>query len=151
MVGQNGNQNSHHSKLSDLQRTKPPSFSQVIDPLDAYDWLRTIERKLEIAHTEEDDKVPLAAIILKALPPYGGKMQKPCGLLMKKSPGKNLRISFGKYHIPTGVMKVKQREFLVLLQGSQSVGEYLQKFNHLARYSLYDVAIKERNIDRFLG
>ena len=48
-------------------------------------------------------------------------------------------------------MKTKQREFLALVQGNQSVGEYLQKFNHLARYSLYDVATKERKIDRFLG
>ena len=52
MVGQNGNQYGHHSKLSDFQRTMPPSFSQVLDPLDADDWLRTIERKLEIARTE---------------------------------------------------------------------------------------------------
>ena len=51
MVGKNGNQNGHHSKLSDFQRTKPPSFSQVIDPLEADDWLRTIEKKLEIART----------------------------------------------------------------------------------------------------
>ena len=48
-------------------------------------------------------------------------------------------------------MKTKQREFLALIQGSQSVGEYLQKFNHLARYSLYDVATEERKIDIFLG
>ena len=39
MVWQNGNQKGHHSKLSDFQRTKPPSFSQVVDPLQAYDWL----------------------------------------------------------------------------------------------------------------
>ena len=31
------------------------------------------------------------------------------------------------------------------------MAEYLQKFNHLARYSLYDVATKEWKIDRFLG
>ena len=35
MVGQNGNQNSHYSNLSDFQRTKPSSFSQIVDPLDA--------------------------------------------------------------------------------------------------------------------
>ena len=32
-----------------------------------------------------------------------------------------------------------------------SVSEYLNKFNHLARYSLYDVAIEEQKVDRFLG
>ena len=58
---------------------------------------------------------------------------------------------FRKYHIPTGIMKTKQREFLALIQGNQSVSEYLQKIHHLARYSLYDVATEERKIDRFLG
>ena len=53
MVGHNGNQPGHHSKLSDFQRTKPPSFSQTIDPLDADDWLRTMEKKLEVARTDE--------------------------------------------------------------------------------------------------
>ena len=48
-------------------------------------------------------------------------------------------------------MKVKQREFLSLTQGNMSVSEYLHKFNHLASYSLYDVATEERKIDRFLG
>ena len=57
MVGHNGNHNGHHSKLSDFQRTKPPNFSQVIDPLEADGWLRTMEKKLEIACTEEADKV----------------------------------------------------------------------------------------------
>ena len=65
MVGQNGNQNGHHSKPSDFQRTKPPSFSQIVDPLDADDWLRTIEKKLEIARTEENDKVPFATHYLE--------------------------------------------------------------------------------------
>ena len=48
-------------------------------------------------------------------------------------------------------MKIKQREFLALTQGSMTVAEYLNKFNHLARYSLHDVATEERKIDRFLG
>ena len=65
MVGQNGNQNGHHSKLSDFQRTKPPSFSQALDPLDAYDWLRTMEKKLEVARTDEGDKVPFVTHYLE--------------------------------------------------------------------------------------
>ena len=47
-------------------------------------------------------------------------------------------------------MKIKQREFLALTQGSMTVAEYLNKFNHLARYSLHDVATEERKIDSFL-
>ena len=48
-------------------------------------------------------------------------------------------------------MKIKQHEFLALTQGNLSLSEYLHKFNHLSRYSLYDVATEERKIDRFLG
>ena len=32
-----------------------------------------------------------------------------------------------------------------------NVTEYLNKFNHLARYSVHDVATEERKVDRFLG
>nr|XP_040244075.1 uncharacterized protein LOC120963498 [Aegilops tauschii subsp. strangulata] len=48
-------------------------------------------------------------------------------------------------------MKVKQSEFLALTQGNLSVSEYLHNFNHLARYSLYDVSTEERKINIFLG
>ncbi|XP_073353567.1 uncharacterized protein [Aegilops tauschii subsp. strangulata] len=58
---------------------------------------------------------------------------------------------FRKYHIPAGIMKVKQREFLALTQGSMCVNEYLHMFSHLACYSLYDVATEERKVDQFLG
>nr|XP_045086385.1 uncharacterized protein LOC109766106 [Aegilops tauschii subsp. strangulata] len=151
MVGQNGNQNSHHSKLSDFQRTKPPSFSQVIDPLDADDWLQTIEKKLEIARTEEDDKVPFATHYLEGAAAIWWENAKAMWPADEAITWAKFKDQFRKYHTPTGIMKVKQREFLALLQGSQFVSEYLHKFNHLARYSLYDVATEERKIDMFLG
>ena len=47
-------------------------------------------------------------------------------------------------------MKIKQCKFLALTQGSMTVNEYLNKFNHLARYSLHDVDTEEWKIDRFL-
>ena len=151
MVGQNGNQNGHHSKLLDFQRTKPPSFSQVINPLDADDWLRTIERKLEIARTEEDDKVPFATHYLEGAAAIWWGNIKAMWPADEEITWSKFTDQFRKYHIPTGIMKTKQQEFLALLQGNQSVGEYLQKFNHLSRYSLHDMSTEERKIDRFLG
>ena len=65
MVGQNVNQNGHHSKLSDFQWTNPPSFSRAVDPLDADNWLRTMEKKLEISRTEGNDKVPFVTHYLE--------------------------------------------------------------------------------------
>ena len=92
MVGQNGNQNGRHSKLSDFQMTNPPSFSQIVDPLDADDWLCTMEKSLRLLVLKEMIKFPLPPIILRAQLPYGRKIQRPCGRLMRKSLGKSLRI-----------------------------------------------------------
>ena len=39
--------------------------------------------------------------------------------------------NFRKYHIPAGIMKVKQGEFLALTQGNMSVSEYLHKIQSL--------------------
>ena len=42
-----------------------PVFSQAIDPLDVDDWLRTMEKKLEVARTDEGDKVPFVTHYLE--------------------------------------------------------------------------------------
>ena len=118
MVGQNGNQNGHHSKLSYFQRTKPPGFSQVIDPLDADDWLRTIERKLEIACTKEYDKVLFATHYLEGAAAIWWENAKAMWPADEEITWAKFKDQFWKYHIPTGIMKVKQREFLALLEGS---------------------------------
>ena len=65
MVGQNNNHNGTHSKLSNFQRTKLPNFGQAMDPIEADDWLRTMEKKLGIARCEESDKVPFVTHYLE--------------------------------------------------------------------------------------
>ena len=39
----------HRSKLKDFQATNPPIFSKTVQPLDADDWLLTIENNLVVA------------------------------------------------------------------------------------------------------
>ena len=113
IVGQNGNQNGHHSKLSDFQRTKPPSFSQVVDPLEADDWLRTIERKLEIALTE-GDKVPFTTHYLEGAAAIWWDNAKAMWPTDGEITWTKFKDHFRKYHIPSGIMKIKQYEFLSL-------------------------------------
>ena len=119
--------------------------------MDADDWLRTMEKKLEIARTEGNDKVPFATHYLEGAAAIWWENTKAMWPIDEEVTWEKFKDKFRKYHIPTGVMKAKQCEFLALVQGNQSVAEYLQKFNHLARYSLYDVATEERKLDRFLG
>jgi hypothetical protein len=150
VVGQN-NHNGNHSKLSNFQRTKLPSFSQAVDPMEADDWLRTIEKKLEIARTEDADKVPFATHYLEGPTAIWWDNAKVMWPAEDEITWDKFKDKFRKYHIPVGIMKVKQREFLTLTQGTSTVSEYLNKFNHLARYSTHDVATEEWKIDRFLG
>jgi hypothetical protein len=35
-------------RLGDFQRTKPPTFSHPVEPMDVDDWLKTVERKLQV-------------------------------------------------------------------------------------------------------
>jgi hypothetical protein len=44
-------------KLRDFQNSNPPTFTKSTEPLDADDWLRTIENKLEYARVGDNEKV----------------------------------------------------------------------------------------------
>jgi hypothetical protein len=47
-------------KLGDFQRTKPPTFSNSMEPMDVDDWLKTVEKKLEVVQCNNREKVLLA-------------------------------------------------------------------------------------------
>lgn len=53
------------SKLEEFIRTRPPTFSNSSEPLDANDWLRSIEKKLTIAQCNNREKVIYATYQLK--------------------------------------------------------------------------------------
>ena len=50
-----------NDKLTAFLRAKPPTFAGSSNPLDADDWLRVIQRKLEPFGCQDRDKVLLAA------------------------------------------------------------------------------------------
>ena len=50
------------------------------------------------------------------------------------------RENYKSYHIPEGLIELKQEEFRVLKQGSMSVAEYHDKFAQLSRCALNEVA-----------
>jgi hypothetical protein len=48
-------------RLRDFQHTKPPIFSNVVEPMDANDWLKSIEKKLQVVQCNNREKVLLAS------------------------------------------------------------------------------------------
>ena len=51
--------------LSDFMRANPPFFSNPKEPLDADDWLRTVERKFNALHVPAAERVNFASYLLE--------------------------------------------------------------------------------------
>jgi hypothetical protein len=50
-----------------------------------------------------------------------------------------IKTTFRAHHVPQGVIKLKNKEFQDLKQGSMSVNEYVTKFTQLSHYALHEV------------
>ena len=48
-------------KRGEFLMRHPPTFSHASDPLEADEWLRVVERQLDIAHCDDQEKVLFAA------------------------------------------------------------------------------------------
>ena len=57
--------------------------------------------------------------------------------------------AFREYYIAAGVLNRKLTEFLDLKQGSMSVMDYVNKFNHLSQYARTHVDTEEKNMGHF--
>jgi hypothetical protein len=48
-------------RLGDFQRTKPSTFSHAVELMDADDWIKSIEKKLQVVQCNNLEKVLLAS------------------------------------------------------------------------------------------
>jgi hypothetical protein len=136
-----------HNKLGEFQRTKPPTFSHPIKPMDAYDWLKTIEKKLQVVQCDNREKVMLASYQLKGPAAdwwdvYVKAHEEPESINWQE-----FKNSFHSHHVPLRVMKLKKKEFEDLKQGSMSVSEYVTHFTQLSRYAPDNVDTNEKKQD----
>jgi hypothetical protein len=124
---------------------KPPTFASSPDPLDAHDWLKSVEKMLIIAQCSNREKVLYAS----------GRLTGPAADWWDSYTADTITwaefaTQFRNYHIPAGLMKIKKKEFLSLKQGSMSVREYRDKFIQLSRYAPDEVAEDETKQEHFI-
>jgi hypothetical protein len=139
------------NKLRDFQNSNPPTFTKSTEPLDADDWLRTIENKLEYAGVGENEKVLYATHFLAGAAGAwweNVRAMQPEGQLMTWDAFKT---KFCKAHVPTGLIKIMRNKFLNLKQGGMSVTEYLDKFTTWGRYAPNDIDTDEKKRERFMN
>jgi hypothetical protein len=138
-------------KLGEFQWTKPPTFSHSVEPMDADDWLKTIEKKLQAVQCNNREKVLFASHQLVGptvdwWDAYVEAHEEPKGINWQE-----FKNSFHSHHVLLGVMKLKKKEFEDLKQGSMSVSEYVTRLTQLSRYALDNVDTNEKKQDYFLN
>jgi hypothetical protein len=138
-------------KLGEFQRTKPPTFSHAIEPMDADDWLKTIEKKLQVVQCNNREKVLFASHQLEGpaadwWDAYIEAHEEP-----ESVDWQEFKNSFRSHHVPLRVMKLKKKEFEELKQGSMSVSEYVTHFTQLSRYAPDNMDTNEKKQDWFLN
>ena len=129
------NPNGHEATYVDFTDTKPPVFTKADEPLEADDWLRTMEQKFDLIHCTEFQKPVFAAQQLRGAAGawYANLMaMQPAGVPLTWI---EFRTAFRAHYIPEGVMAMKLEEFLALRQGDQTVMQYVGRFNHLSQYA----------------
>src|SRR3954471_16706131 len=139
-----------HSKLSELQKTRPPTFSHTDKPLEAEDWLRDVERKLNIAQCSDPEKVLYAPHYLT-----GAAASWWENFLHMHSNENNItwddfKEGFRGTHIPKSIMKIKKREFDDLKQRNMTVSDYNGQFTLLSRYANEDRMTESKKMEKFL-
>jgi hypothetical protein len=45
----------------EFKGTKPPTFSHLVEPMDADDWLKRVEKKLQVMQCSNQERVLLAS------------------------------------------------------------------------------------------
>jgi hypothetical protein len=137
--------------LRNFQNSNPPTFTKSTEPLDADDWLCTIENKLEYAGVGVNEKVLYATHFLAGAAGAwweNVRAMQPEGQVMT---WEAFKTKFLKAHIPSGLIKIMRDKFLNLKQGSMSVTEYLDKFTTWGRYAPNDIYTDEKKRERFMN
>jgi hypothetical protein len=133
---QQNQQHQHHQQQAPQARDKhwdfmshhPPAFSQAVDPLDVDDWLKVIGKKLDITQCNDREKVLYASGSLEGVASNWWDAFTAAHANADAITWQEFQVNFHAHHIPSGIIKLKMKEFLSLTHGNMSVSEYRDRF-----------------------
>jgi hypothetical protein len=131
-------------KHGEFQKTKPPTFSHFVEPVDADDWLKTTEKKLQVVQCNNHEKVLFASHQLEGPAADWWDAYVEAHEEQESINWQEFRINFRTHHVPFGMMQLKKKEFEDLKQGLMSMNEYVTQFTQLSRYAPDDVDTDEK-------
>jgi hypothetical protein len=101
-------------KRAEFMRGHPPVFAHSSDPMDAEDWLRTVERELHTAQYDDREKILYGPHLLRGAAQSWWESYLATHANPNTITWEEFRDNFRQYHIPAGLMTVKKEEFLAL-------------------------------------
>ena len=113
-----------YSTFKDFMDTKPPIFKEAAEPLEAEEWLHTMEQKFRLLRLMEELKAEYAA----------HQLQGPAGIWWghhRTTYPPHAPVTWDMFtravrghYIPQGLMEMKAAEFMSLTQGTRSMMKY---------------------------
>jgi hypothetical protein len=119
--------------------------------MEAEDWLKSVEKKLEIAQCNDHEKVLFVAHQLFGLASDWWETYRNSDQNVGTTTWNEFKARFRTHCIPCGTLKLKKKEFFNLQQGSMTMNEYLNRFTQLSRYAPDNVITNEKKHDAFLN
>ena len=124
-------------------------FSSSTEPIVADDWLRKTARELTTARCTDAEKVKFAAHQLEG-PAASWWENFTATFPIDTVTWDQFQQAFRTAHVSAGAMAMKKHEFHNLRQGGRTVGQYVDDFSKLSRYSPDDVATDASKQEKFL-
>jgi hypothetical protein len=136
--------------LSDFQNTRLLSFVSTAKPMDAENWLRDTERKLDVVGSNDEEKLQYTSYMLTGPAACWWETvltMKPAGTVISWAEFKG---RFRNTHVPDSIMELKRREFESVLQNDFPILQYVREFSELSRYAPDEVDTEEKRVKRFM-
>jgi hypothetical protein len=129
-------------------RLRPAKFSYAAEPLEAMDWLRSVNKDLVTTGCTDAEKVRFAAHLLEgAAASWWDTYQITHPIEGVK--WDSFQEGFRAAHISSGVMGLK-KEFHDLRHKYRSVSEYIDEFTNLSHYASDDIDTNAKRKEKFL-
>jgi hypothetical protein len=107
--------------------------------MEAEDWLKGVEKKLVIAQCTDHKKVLFGTYQLYGRATNWWEMYYNTHVNIDTITWNGFKACFCTHYVPHGTMKLKNKEFTDLKQGSKTVNEYHYSFIQLSRYARDDI------------
>jgi hypothetical protein len=112
--------------------------------MEAEDWLKSIKKKLEIAHCTDQEKVLFVAHQLFRTAAEWWKTYCNSHQNVGAITRNEFKAQFRTHYVPRGTLKLKKKEFSELQQDGMTMNEYLNKFTQMSRYAPNEVNTDEK-------